>query len=179
MTNRRPSRFRRVAKWVGLGVCVVIVGIGLANTWWIFGYSQPMDDSCWGFLFNGGCFEFRTTDFCGDERFVRWNVQLAQANVTESGWRVRYAWDVWMLSRYFWQLPFTQKSSHGGITLTQSTVPLWVPFAAIIIPTTILWSRDRRPPKGYCPHCGYNLTGNESGVCPECATPVPKQETTA
>ncbi len=23
---RRPSRFRRVAKWVGLGLCVVIVG---------------------------------------------------------------------------------------------------------------------------------------------------------
>ncbi len=30
-----------------------------------------------------------------------------------------------------------------------------------------------------CLHCGYNLTGNESGVCPECSTPVPKQETTA
>jgi hypothetical protein len=26
-----------------------------------------------------------------------------------------------------------------------------------------------------CLHCGYNLTGNTSGVCPECGTPVPKQ----
>ena len=27
-----------------------------------------------------------------------------------------------------------------------------------------------------CPECGYNLTGNESGDCPECGTPVPKQD---
>jgi rubrerythrin len=23
-----------------------------------------------------------------------------------------------------------------------------------------------------CPSCGYNLTGNESGICPECGTPA-------
>ena len=27
--------------------------------------------------------------------------------------------------------------------------------------------------KGYCSACGYNLTGNTSGVCPECGTKVP------
>ena len=25
---------------------------------------------------------------------------------------------------------------------------------------------------GRCQHCGYDLTGNVSGVCPECATPT-------
>ena len=58
-------------------------------------------------------------------------------------------------------------------------VPMWLPLVVFAIPTAILWRRDRRPRKGHCPHCGYNLTGNESGKCPECATPVPKQETTA
>jgi hypothetical protein len=24
------------------------------------------------------------------------------------------------------------------------------------------------PRPGHCPHCGYDLTGNVSGVCPEC-----------
>ncbi len=24
-----------------------------------------------------------------------------------------------------------------------------------------------------CSHCGYNLTGNVSGTCPECGTPMP------
>ena len=25
-----------------------------------------------------------------------------------------------------------------------------------------------------CGNCGYNLTGNVSGVCPECGTPIPE-----
>ena len=30
-----------------------------------------------------------------------------------------------------------------------------------------------------CTECGYILTGNKSGDCPECATPVPESETAA
>ena len=29
-----------------------------------------------------------------------------------------------------------------------------------------------RPSPGDCQSCGYNLTGNVSGICPECGTPV-------
>lgn len=33
--------------------------------------------------------------------------------------------------------------------------------------------RRRMPPfpEGHCQTCQYNLTGNESGICPECGTP--------
>ncbi len=43
----------------------------------------------------------------------------------------------------------------------------------------VIWARTKtvRARPDLCLKCGYNLTGNESGVCPECATPVPKQET--
>ena len=30
------------------------------------------------------------------------------------------------------------------------------------------WRHRRRFPKGHCQTCGYDLTGNTSGVCPEC-----------
>ena len=34
---------------------------------------------------------------------------------------------------------------------------------------------DRRR-AGLCPACGYDLTGNVSGTCPECGTPTPARE---
>jgi hypothetical protein len=34
-----------------------------------------------------------------------------------------------------------------------------------------IWiTRPRHPPSDCCQTCGYNLTGNVSGVCPECGT---------
>ncbi len=32
------------------------------------------------------------------------------------------------------------------------------------------WRRFTRPPSGHCQTCGYNLTGNVSGICPECGS---------
>lgn len=49
------------------------------------------------------------------------------------------------------------------------TVALWVPFVLIAIPTAILWCPIRRRfPPHCCQQCGYDLTGNVSGICPEC-----------
>ena len=50
--------------------------------------------------------------------------------------------------------------------------PLWVPFLAIAIPTALLWHVYRSAPApGIC-RCGYDLTGNTSGRCPECGRTV-------
>ncbi|HNO78689.1 MAG TPA: hypothetical protein PKN33_11570 [Phycisphaerae bacterium] len=45
----------------------------------------------------------------------------------------------------------------------------WIPLIAFAILAFILW-RLRRFAGGHCQQCGYDLTGNESGVCPECGT---------
>lgn len=46
----------------------------------------------------------------------------------------------------------------------------------VVITATILfrkeWDRQQRRKAGCCIHCGYNLTGNTSGVCPECGRTV-------
>jgi len=40
------------------------------------------------------------------------------------------------------------------------------------------WGVAAKPmtdPPGHCTACGYDLTGNTSGVCPECGKTVPDQ----
>ena len=54
------------------------------------------------------------------------------------------------------------------------TAPWWAVAAAAGLPPCIrtarlvLRARRRRRRPGLCAACGYNLTGNVSGVCPEC-----------
>lgn len=52
-------------------------------------------------------------------------------------------------------------------------VPVTLPFLLGVIGAVLLI----RPPRGRvaarpCPKCGYDLTGNVSGVCPECGGPL-------
>jgi hypothetical protein len=64
--------------------------------------------------------------------------------------------------------PYTYRHGNGGYVY----VPLWLPLLSFAVPTAFLWWRDRRYPPGHCQTCGYNLTGNVSGICPECGTAV-------
>lgn len=58
----------------------------------------------------------------------------------------------------------------------ETVLPLWLPFLLAAIPTAFLLLRDRHRQLNHCRSCGYNLTGNVSGVCPECGTPIPKDD---
>ena len=50
----------------------------------------------------------------------------------------------------------------------------------VAIPTAYFWWLDRRRlPPGHCQNCGYNLTGNVSGTCPECGTTLTSEEPSA
>ena len=52
-------------------------------------------------------------------------------------------------------------------------IPLWLPFGLAFVPATILVIRyRRRTVEGHCQKCDYDLTGNESGRCPECGTKI-------
>ncbi len=52
-------------------------------------------------------------------------------------------------------------------------LPLWLPIVLVMLPTAVLWYCDfRRKRPGHCRRCGYDLTKNESGRCPECGMVV-------
>ena len=65
-------------------------------------------------------------------------------------------------------VPWVRRHAHPGTKTFEVIVPLWIPFLMFALPTAFLCHRDRRFPRGLCQACGYNLTGNMSGVCPEC-----------
>ncbi len=88
-----------------------------------------------------------------------------------------------------WNEPFriptwggrSQKPEQHGtypMRLTQIVFPLWAP--ALLLAAVSLFLLLRMPVRKYyrrlgnrCLACGYNLTGNTSGTCPECGTPIP------
>jgi hypothetical protein len=60
-----------------------------------------------------------------------------------------------------------------------ASAPLWS-FALVFmivggIGPLVVYRQRRRRRTGLCPQCGYDLTGNVSGRCPECGAPAPTQ----
>jgi hypothetical protein len=70
----------------------------------------------------------------------------------------------WLPRLFFMTLP------PGGVWVHWS---LWQPLVVLAVISVLLFRLDRRRPKpGHCKSCGYNLTGNVSGVCSECGEPI-------
>jgi hypothetical protein len=96
------------------------------------------------------------------------------------GWKFKERAEVYLYH-------FTQDGGESGIGWTYSD--LWFPYrlsandwqiaaASAILPLvlgTFRWrSRRQRRRMIDCKYCGYDLTGNTSGTCPECGTPIPQ-----
>jgi hypothetical protein len=69
-----------------------------------------------------------------------------------------------------WGFEWPRWNRHTGGTVVY--LPLWLPLLALLSVLTIPRFLDRRTVPGHCQQCGYNLTGNVSGQCPECGAPL-------
>ena len=75
------------------------------------------------------------------------------------------------LSFKFPVLRFSRELDSSGFV--RYFIPLWMPFILFATYPTIVFIRGplrryRRRRKGLCVKCGYNLTGNTTGICSEC-----------
>lgn len=71
--------------------------------------------------------------------------------------------------------------TYVGVDFLGRRMPPWVPIAvtaalpaawlSLVLARRLLLPTMRKR-LGLCPSCGYDLTGNVSGTCPECGTPV-------
>lgn len=77
---------------------------------------------------------------------------------------------------WVWYDPFQEETlgwepSYAFAPNRVVTIALWIPVAVTVLLTAGLWLVERyRFPFSHCQRCGYDLTGNVSGVCPECGS---------
>jgi predicted Zn-ribbon and HTH transcriptional regulator len=91
----------------------------------------------------------------------------------KTGWSVRRI----PRSPHFMHAPKYGHEVIKGTQIRYVTIPLWMPLLALLLFAALLVYRDRtRRFPGFCHKCGYNLTGNASGRCPECGSSVPMPE---
>ena len=111
----------------------------------------------------------------GGQIAVLWARDGSRFSGVDPGWKVGRVGDLlirwWPMIHTIRWWPTIDTSPPAKFSVV--TIPLWIPLVVVAIPTGFLWRRERRrTPPGHCPHCRYNLTGNVSGVCPECGRKV-------
>ena len=142
-----PQRLRGTCKWGGVTLCVLLFAIWLASGWCFplvtFGYPDDWLSLCWG---GGSVDVFGPGFFNTHPQFM-----TVEIGLDDYGWR-------------WWSWHF------DGATPWQLETPGWCPILLLALPTGFLfWSDHRRRKRaGCCAQCGYSLTGNTSGACPEC-----------
>jgi hypothetical protein len=168
----RPSRIRRIAKWGGVLVCVVIAAVFLSSAHRPIG---GLTESC---LYGAGV--------SGGVAWFAWTRPREEIEEAYEALSSTASQPVFSSPGPFYlpelMIPFSPRSWWNGGPLGRLgstwrtryvTVPLPSLFVLFAIPTAYLFWRDRRRfPPGHCRRCGYDLTSNVTGRCPECGEEV-------
>jgi hypothetical protein len=156
----RLSRKLRVCKWIGTVGCVLIVGAFLASGWLEFGVTWKGEQFGHLLSLDSGAIWIQRGRAAGFRDVS--SSYLRSHDLSLSRGESAFVPDLIRPIR-----PVIGPISHILI------LPLWVPFVFLLIPTMLLWRRDRqRPRPGFCQRCDYDLTGNVSGRCPECGLEI-------
>ena len=152
--RRDGARAWHVAKWIATCVCVLsaaLVGICvLHNVAWLGGGGTRL------LTLEGGYLGYSTLDASIAKR-GGWG------RLYKSGWNVKAPDPLTWFGRL--GVSRTRISASGYVHLS-------LPLLATLFPALMLWWPRRLSLPGHCAPCGYDLTGNVSGVCPECGEKV-------
>ena len=179
----RRSRFQPILKWAGLVGLACLLVIWLLSERWYVGYVAST--SSLSVSYGSLCYRSIHEESPGDARRYRLHAGLPVLSPTSipsptSRWRVsqikrpgfHYRGAIYLQMNDKISIPFNFITRGTGlVTVSRCAVPISFIFLISATLTTILWFHCRRIPPGHCQRCGYNLTGNVSGVCSECGKP--------
>ena len=150
---RGRSRTWRVLKRVGTVVSLTIASVWLGSAF-IF-VRVPLSSSQAMAFRGGGCLLLTGRSEVGGPMTFTVRVETGYGFGLHGRWTGSATWQ-------------------AGGTTTYRWYPLWPALPVVVIPTILFWlvDRYRRIPVGHCQSCGYNLTGNVSGRCPECGETI-------
>lgn len=146
--------WRQAARWLrpwatraAMLIAVTLVLVTVLG--WASSRTHPASWSTWGWR---GRFQASNI---GDTASIQWHYEVNQPN--------------WPMN------PPQDAARLCGVTFARGVgvyIPWWelCTLAALLAAVVIWFALPRRAPRGCCRSCGYNLTANVSGVCPECGT---------
>jgi len=164
--TQRRLRKRRVAKWVATDFLLLLLVGWAVNTQYMVLYGNK------GLGIGGGIAHgtlgIASMSKTADERFYIFRIEPSQ----KRNWR--------------WGRPYiyigpTDPHMHSASSAARNITtpyfvniraPFWVLTLINLVVIALLWRWDRMPPPGHCLSCSYNLTGNTSGMCPECGEEI-------
>jgi hypothetical protein len=174
MKASRRRRVRKVAKWTGAALCVLIVGAWAASRWVSVACSARTSTMNTTIMVRYGGLMIGWYRMTPEHRDLAAALRVSSSLGTIPLWQVQVlppalqAWGWW---------PWGHKdTSNAQVRTGDVFLPLWMPFVLVFAPTAFLWQRDRRDRfgPGRCKKCGYSLTGLSPGSpCPECGHPSP------
>ncbi len=148
----RTNRIRRIAKWAGAGLCVLILAGWALSLGYDVGFPLGQPHTLW---LMGGQIELSHTP----------NIYKV---LVKRGYPAILKHKNWLAPELRW--PRYRENTFGN---WWADMPLWVVLLLAASSTGILFHRDRHGIlPGHCGACGYDLTGNVSGVCPECGSSI-------
>ena len=139
---RHPNRLARGVFRLGVAVCVLIVVVSVVSCWRSVFVVIP---GCFVSVDSGSVYSV----FVGGGQTIS-KMGMAPAVTPFSVW------------------PTAIKGKREDASVAMCSLPTWMFLLAALIPTFLAWRRLCRPLPGHCQQCGYNLTGNVTGVCSEC-----------
>lgn len=176
--TRGEAASRKATKWrvIQAMLCMMLIamlGVVASNALFVYRLSDDENWTVWSY-WGRISLEIYTTETSASVPVTRWrgcpdyrddpiqfgNVWLrADTLANEDG------------SDWLSQMPNAYFNGDPGCRFYVVDLPLWIPILLVV------WVWFRARPKRIhsgsevCTGCGYDLTGNVSGVCPECGSP--------